>query len=310
MDTRPGNRNLQKQTICCSAKRRGTSAARSRRELRKRACSGEQSDKESDEAATRGRATSQGSYEHDAYTWRVAEQVWVQNKEVPRDRLLSVRHNPAEVARRRSRVFDAPVCDLNTWVRDAVRTSPLLPQGAAETVPWFDPDGGGDTAALLFLMQDPSEVATGTGFVSPDNDDPSARNTTIACARAGVPPRGKVHWNVFPHWVNVVKRGRPVDITRPPQSYTEARAAAVQFLGELLHERLPRLRAIVLLGRHAQAGWSNYIAGGGSLPDGVSPPLECPSCSPQAWNNTDKRTGRPNSEITVETLRRAWTSTG
>jgi hypothetical protein len=251
-----------------------------------------------------------GLHHRDAYTWRVAERRSIRNTAVPRDRLLSVRHNPVEVERRRSRVFDAPVGDLNTWVRDSLRPSPLLPQGAGETVPWFDPDGGGDMAALLFLMQDPSEVATGTGFISPDNDDWTARNTTIACERAGVPPRGRVHWNVFPHWVNVVKDRRLVDSTRPPQSYTQARAASVQFLGELLHERLPRLRVIVLLGIHAQAGWSKYIAGGGSLPDGVPEPLKCPSCSPQAWNNTDRQTGRPNSEITVETLRRAWASAG
>jgi uracil-DNA glycosylase len=238
-----------------------------------------------------------------SYRTHVAERASVQNTAVPWDRLLSVRHNPDEVARRRARVDDWPVTNLNAWVRDEVRPSPLLPEAAGRTVPWFDPDGGGEEAQLLFLMQDPSEVATGTGFVSPDNDDLSARNSTVACREAGLTPRARVHWNIYPHWVNVAG----VDRTRPPQTYGGARRSAVRFLGELLAQRLPKVRVIVLLGRHAQRGWDDYLAGGGILPSGVPEPLRCPSCSPQAWNNRDKRTGVPNKQLIVDTLQEAAT---
>lgn len=237
----------------------------------------------------------------------MAERAWVQNSAVQRERLLSVRHNPDEVRRRTARVDEWPVTNLNAWVRDEVRPSPLLPEGAGRTVPWFDPEGGGEEAQLLFLMQDPSEIATGTGFVSPDNDDLSARNSTVACRQAGLAPRVRVHWNIFPHWVNVTKKGRPVDPTRPPQTYGAARPAAVRFLGELLRDKLPKLRVIVLLGGQSQGGWDDYIAAGGVLPPGLPGPLRCPSCSPQAWNNRDKKTGIPNKELIIDTLREAAT---
>jgi len=230
----------------------------------------------------------------------------VQNTAVPRERLLSVRHNAVEVTRRRAHVYDWPVTNLNTWVLEVVRQSPLLPPGAEVTVPWFDPEGGGEEASLLFLMQDPSEVATGTGFISPDNDDPTAQNTTVACAAAGIPRAGRVHWNVFPHWVNVTREGRPADPTRAPQTYGEARPVAVRFLRELIDDHLPNLTVIVLLGGEAQRGWDMYRNGGGSLPAGVLEPFRCPSCSPRAWNNKDKVTGVKNSVLTIETLKEAW----
>ncbi len=235
----------------------------------------------------------------------MSEQDWIQNTAVPLDRLLSRRHHLDGITKRLALVDEPPVRRLNAWVRDEIRPSPLLPEGAGRTVPWFDPEGGGEDAQLLFLMQDPSEVAAGTGFVSTDNDDPSARNATLACESADLPGRLRVHWNVFPHWVNVVRQRQHVDPTRPPQSYSQATDAAVHFLGELLGHLLPRLQVIVLLGRHAQNGWDLYRRGGGQLPPGIGPPLRCPSTSPQAWNNLDKATGIRNSELTIQTLRTA-----
>jgi hypothetical protein len=154
----------------------------------------------------------------------VAERAWVQNTAVPWERLLSVTHNPVEVERRNARVDEWPVTNLNSWVRQ-IRESPLLPEGGGRTVPWFDPDGGGEEAQLLFLMQDPSEVATGTGFVSPDNDDPSAHNATVACREAGLDARPRVHWNIYPHW----KRGAICGSYKGPA--TGNRGLQARFIG-------------------------------------------------------------------------------
>lgn len=231
------------------------------------------------------------------------EQSFIQNTVVPRSQLLSLQHNPAEVERRRARVDQAPVASLNAWVRE-VRRSPRLPSGAGDTVPWFDSHGGGELAKLLFLMQDPSAVAYGTGFISPDNDDYSARNATVACEAAGLTPEIRVHWNIFPHWVNITKKGKPVDPCRPVQTYKQAQPEAVRFLGELLEARLPNLQVIVLLGKQAQGGWDIFRKGGGQLPSGLQV-LSCPSTSPQAWNNKDKVTGRKNSDLTIATLTQA-----
>ncbi|MHB8463704.1 MAG: uracil-DNA glycosylase family protein [Acidimicrobiales bacterium] len=152
----------------------------------------------------------------------------------------------------------------------------------------------------MFLMQDPSEVATFTGFISPDNNDRSASNSTLACREAELQPRDRVHWNVFPWWVNITKKGRPVDPTRPAQSFAEARPLAVlmlrSFIGLL---RAPKV--IVLLGKQAQEGYDSLGLEAAHRSSGICI-LRCPSCSPQAWNNRDKDSGERNSEITIATL--------
>jgi hypothetical protein len=45
--------------------------------------------------------------------------------------------------------------------------------------PWFDPDGGGTDARVLFLLENPGRRATsmrGSGFISADNNDDTAAN--------------------------------------------------------------------------------------------------------------------------------------
>ena len=133
---------------------------------------------------------------------------------------------------------------------------------------------------MLVLMQDPSEVATFTGFISPDNNDPTANNSTIACDAAGLTPRARVHWNIFPWWVNVTKLGLPVDQTRRPQTYTSARPLAAAFLLELV-SLLTELSVIVLLGNQAHRGYDELPS---SVHRGILARrivvLRCPSCSP------------------------------
>lgn len=226
----------------------------------------------------------------------------IRNRAVDRARLLSPIHNPNEIARRLDHVDDHHVQALNEWVR-GLRLSPELPVGAGATIPWFDPEGGGVGAGVLFLAQDPSRVATTTRFISPDNEDPTAQNTTLACREAGLPCEVRVHWNVFPWWVNIAPKGRPVDPGRPVQTYPEAMWAAAPWLTELTI-LLTKLRVIVLAGRQAQRGFDLYRAAGGRLLPGVET-LTCPSPSSQAWNNVDRPTGTRNSELTIQAMRRA-----
>ncbi len=227
------------------------------------------------------------------------------NTAVDPQHLLSTIHHPAGVAARKEARFTPPVATLNRWV-ERIQQHPGLPPGAAATIPWFDPRGGGDQAKVLFLMQDPSKVATGTGFISPDNDDITARNGTVACDTAGLRRQDRVHWNIFPWWVNVRQKGEPVDSSRPPQSHSEAMPLAKELLGELLLTQLPALQVVVLLGGQAQSGWDRYLKQGGRVPAGLlTEPLRCPSCSGMAWNTRNKQTGIKNSQLTIDALAEA-----
>jgi hypothetical protein len=228
----------------------------------------------------------------------------IANKATSREHLLSPRFAPENITARLAQAFKNPAGPLNEWVV-ALRADPRLPPSAGATIPFFDPRGGGVDARVMFLMQDPSEVATFTGFISPDNNDPSAHNSTIACDQAGLAPRDRVHWNIFPWWVNITKKGIPVDPSRPAQSYTSAMPLASTLLEHVL-EMLPRLQVVVLLGKQAQGGWRQAAPTLGTSVQGLRV-LQCPSCSPQAWNNIDRSdpAGRYGREVTIATLTEA-----
>lgn len=201
-------------------------------------------------------------------------------------RLLDDVHNPGEIDRRLARIDDEPVRDLNAWVR-TVRDREDEP-----SIPWFDPLGGGRFADVLLLLQDPSQVASlGSGFISPDNNDPTAQNTTIACERAGLPTERRCGWNVVPWWV--------ADPTKPKRSVTSQVRRAAPYLDELIRDLLPEVTTVVLLGNHAQDAWRNY------RPSRAINVLMCPHPGPQSWNNLDPATGRKRSELIVDVLRAA-----
>lgn len=112
--------------------------------------------------------------------------------------------------------------------------------------PDFDPADGGANASILFLFEKPGPMTSaaksgrsGSGFISRDNDDPTAEATFTFMTRAGIPREKTVLWNVVPGW-NGTRA-----ITRDE---LEAGVAEVQGLLSLL----PRAEAIVLVGKKAQ----------------------------------------------------------
>jgi len=117
----------------------------------------------------------------------------------------------------------------------------LRKQGCGE-VPNFDPLDGGNRAQVLFLFEKPGpmtdERGRGSGFISRDNDDPTAEATFEFMRMAGIPRQLTAIWNVVPWW-NGTRR----------ISGSELRAG----VAELRHliERLPNLRSAVLVGRKA-----------------------------------------------------------
>lgn len=106
--------------------------------------------------------------------------------------LLSRPHLPHVLQQRQDIKYEGVVGPLNKWV-DQVRVS------TKESVPYFDPRAATQGADVLVLLQDPSgEAQHGSGFISRDNNDPTAHNTTLAAEAGGLPYSRSLHWNVVP----------------------------------------------------------------------------------------------------------------
>lgn len=115
-------------------------------------------------------------------------------------------------------------------------------------VPDFDPLDGGVAARALFLMEKPGPMTDaeappaarrGSGFISRDNDDPTAEATCRFMLEAAIPRGHAILWNLVPWWNGTRKLTREELIDG---------AAAVEDLVQLL----PDLRAIVLVGAMAR----------------------------------------------------------
>ncbi|MFC3168507.1 hypothetical protein [Paracoccus fontiphilus] len=72
-------------------------------------------------------------------------------------------------------------------------------------VPDFDPLDGGVDAEILFLLEKPGPKTDpangGSGFISRDNDDPTAEAICRFMELAQVPRRASLIWNAIP-WCN------------------------------------------------------------------------------------------------------------
>lgn len=143
------------------------------------------------------------------------------------------------VRERRRAMLDLPhIAPLTAFERD-LRRRPMV------EVPDFDPLDGGIGARMLFLFEKPGPMTarvatgrTGSGFISRDNDDPTAEATFNFTMQAGIPRELTVTWNVIPWWNGTRK------ITS-----SELREGVV-LVRELI-ALLPKLRTVVLVGRRA-----------------------------------------------------------
>ncbi len=165
----------------------------------------------------------------------------------PEGRPRSLR-DPLVLAQRRA-MLDAPHMRPILAEIGALRLRP----GAV--VPDADPLDGGAGARMLFLLEKPGPMTDpnragprrGSGFVSRDNDDPTAEATWHFMAEAGIPRRMTLIWNVIPWWNGTIAIGR----------------------GELAQGLLPALRGVVLVGR--KAGRAQPLLAGRGLHLATSP---------------------------------------
>ena len=118
--------------------------------------------------------------------------------------------------------------------------------------PDFDPLDGGTSADILFLFEEPGRMTSartrGSGFISRDNNDPTAAATFGFMQEANLPRHRTIIWNIVPAWNGTRK------ITA-----TELQGG-LDALKELL-SLLPKLRTIVFVGRKAQRAmnWTPFV---------------------------------------------------
>lgn len=109
----------------------------------------------------------------------------------------------------------------------------------------FDPLDGGIEADLLFLLEKPGPMTSpkhkkkGSGFISRNNNDPTAEAVFKFMIEAGIPRKRTVLWNVIPGW------NETIDTTS-----LEVRKG-IDELKNLL-PLMPKVRTVVLVGGEAQ----------------------------------------------------------
>ena len=147
--------------------------------------------------------------------------------------------------------------------------------GHVEGVPEFDPLDGGVLAECLFLLEAPGGRAVGSGFVSRNNPDETAKNFFLLNEEAGLLRARTVTWNVVPWYVGSGEKIRAVT------------GADIQTSSPHLQELLgllPALRVVVLVGRKAQRARPVFerLASHCML-------FECPHPSPLSLNGRPER---------------------
>jgi hypothetical protein len=108
----------------------------------------------------------------------------------------------------------------------------------------FDPMDGGVNADILFLLEKPGPMTSpktkrkGSGFISRNNDDPTAEALFVFMQQAGIDRKRVVLWNVIPGWNGTIK------------IKAGERRDGVNELAALM-KLLPRLKTVVLVGGEA-----------------------------------------------------------
>ncbi|MFG6082157.1 uracil-DNA glycosylase [Paracoccus litorisediminis] len=146
---------------------------------------------------------------------------------------------PEMLARRRGMLDSPHILPLRDYALE------LRSEGRG-FVPDLDPMDGGIEARFLFLLEKPGPMTDpartgkpGSGFVSRDNDDPTAAAIFSFMQQAAIPRKETVIWNTIPWWNGVT------DISGREWPDGLARLEGLMTL-------LPKLEAAVLIGRKAQ----------------------------------------------------------
>ena len=182
--------------------------------------------------------------------------------------------NPVVLDVKRAHLRDPHVAPFNE-IADKIADAEGIPRGS---VPYVDPQLGGIHARVLALLDNPStkaEAGTGSGLLSLENNDPTAKNCAAFYNDLGLGPELFVHWNVAP---------APISGEKNNGSSGPERARGAKWLREFT-ELLPNLQVVLLMGDNARDGWNRS----GLNPKGVVIPLDVPHPSRRGLNNRDGR---------------------
>lgn len=133
--------------------------------------------------------------------------------------------------------FDPHIAPINRLV-DSLR------EAGRGWVPYVAPMYGGVHARLISVLRDPgprTQDASGSGFLSMENDDPTAEAIAGYFAGVGIEADEIVPWNVYPWYINRAPRVQELE-------------AGVDPLRQLI-ELLPGLRVVMVHGISAHEGW-------------------------------------------------------
>lgn len=107
-----------------------------------------------------------------------------------------------------NRFVDEIRAEIESEVAQDRRTSQVY-------VPYVDPDSGGAAAQVLLVLESPSRKAAlkgdqGSGMLSADNNDETAKNIWEAYRATGMPRTHGLHWNAVPWFVGTDARNSGV----------------------------------------------------------------------------------------------------
>lgn len=185
--------------------------------------------------------------------------------------------NPEEVARR-LKLIQLPHIKPLIQLTDKMRRE----LGAGYSTPFFDPLDGGILARVLLLLEAPGPKAVASTFVSRNNPDQSAKNMCVSLAKAGIAREDTLLWNIVPWYIGTGTKIRPARKSDILQ--------AMPYTKELLAQ-LPRLEAIVLVGRKAQLALTEIQA--------ISPVriFTTYHTSPLVFNNSKEKRAQVESDL-------------
>lgn len=115
-------------------------------------------------------------------------------------------------------------------------------------VPYVAPIHGGVEARVLSILRDPgpaTQDGKGSGFICVENNDGSAELQAILLEEAGLSPFDLLPWNAYPWYINRAPNVAQLD-------------AGVQTILRLL-ELAPKLRVVLLQGKHAERAWGRLL---------------------------------------------------
>jgi uracil-DNA glycosylase len=170
------------------------------------------------------------------------------------------RHKDAQfLVNKKARLWEPHVAPINRFV-DGIRKEiaaelPTIGSGHATPsvhVPYVDPDSGGTQARVLFVLESPAgPAALGSGMLSADNNDETAKNVWLAYRESGMPRTLGLHWNAVPWYVGNGRKNASVTRAQVKRGR--------RYLLQLV-DLTPDLRVVLALGKHAQASIEGVAA--------------------------------------------------